>query len=75
MAGLNWSSLVAIASFTPPIPPAWFCSANRSLAPWTTASANGEIGPENGPDQPSVSVPVIFLVTWAGFAQLAVLIV
>lgn len=63
------------ASWTPPTPPAAFATANRSLAPCTTASANGAIGPENGPDQPSVSVPVIFLVAWSGLVQLAVLTV
>jgi hypothetical protein len=40
-----------------------------------TASANGAIGPENGPDQPSVSVPVMAFVTCAGLEQLAVLMV
>ena len=72
---MNWSSLVATASVTPPTPPAAFATAKRSLAPWTTASANGAMGPENGPDQPSVSVPVIFLAAWSGLVQLAVLIV
>jgi len=34
--------------------------ANRSFTPWTTASANGAIGPDRGPENPSVKVPVIF---------------